>query len=75
MAFLKMSIETVQQNMKSVLEIIKNYYDLVQARNTTDNKKKLKKIESELEKKKEYILGLLKKSKEIIEEEKKNVSY
>ena len=70
-----MSIENVQQNMKTVLEVIRGYYDLIGVRNTTDDKKKLKKVEKELEKKREYIVGLFEKTDNIIEKEKKNVSH
>lgn len=70
-----MALESVQQNMKTVLEVIKGYYDLVGIKKTTKDKTKLAEINDELEKKKEYILNLLIKVKEIIEEEKKNVSY
>ena len=70
-----MSIENVQQNMKTVLEVIRGYYDLIEVKNTTDDKKKLKKVEKELEKKREYILELLGKTDKIIEKEKKNVSH
>ena len=70
-----MSLETIQQNMKTVLEVITGYHDLIRVRNTTEDKKKLAKVEKELEKKKEYILDLLKKVKDLIEEEKKNVPH
>jgi len=70
-----MSLERIQQNMKTVLEVIKGYHELIGVKNTTSDKKEIKKIEAELEKKKEYILDLLLKVKELIGEEKKNVSY
>lgn len=68
-----MSIETIQQNMKTVLDVIKGYYDLVGVRNLTEDKKKLKKIDKELDRKRNYLLDLLKKAKDSIQEEKKHV--
>ncbi len=70
-----MSIETIQQNMKSVLEVIKGYNELIGIRNTTTDKKKLANVEKEMDKKREYILKLLGKVKDLIEEEKKNVPH
>jgi hypothetical protein len=70
-----MSLKTIQQNMKSVLEVIRGYHELIGVRNTTVDKKELKKLEKELEKKQEYILSLLEKVKDLIGEEKKDVSY
>ena len=70
-----MSIEKIQQNMKSVLEIIKGYHELVGVRNKTEDKKRLKKVDKELEKKREYILDLLSKADKLIEKEKKDVSH
>ncbi len=68
-----MSIESIQQKMSTVLEVIRGYHDLIGLRNTITDKKKLKKIEKELENKKEYILKLLGKVKDLVEDEKKNV--
>lgn len=70
-----MTLESVQQNMKTVLEVIKGYYDLIGIKKMTKDKTKLVEISEEIEKKKEYILSLLAKANESIEEEKKNVSY
>jgi len=70
-----MSIETIQQNMKSVLEVIKGYNELIGIRNTTTDKKKLANVEREMDKKREYVLKLLGKVKDLIEEEKKNVPH
>lgn len=70
-----MSVEKIQQNMKSVLEVIKNYHELVGVRNKTEDKKKLKEVDKELGKKREYILDLLSKADKLIEKEKKDVSH
>ncbi len=70
-----MGVESVQQNMKTVLEVIRGYYELVEAKARTRDKAKLTEIEDELGKKKDYILSLLKNVNDQIEEEKKNVSY
>lgn len=69
-----MSIENIQQNMKTVLEVISGYHELIGVKKTTNDKKKLKKVEKELGKKREYILSLLEKADKLIEKEKKNVS-
>ncbi len=70
-----MTLESIQQNMKTVLEVIKGYYDLIGIKKRTKDKAKLIELSEELEKKKEYILSLLSQVNESIEEEKKNVSY
>lgn len=70
-----MSIETIQQNMKTILEVISGYNELVGVKNMTSDKKKLVKVEGEMKKKREYILKLLGKVKDLIEEEKKNVPH
>lgn len=70
-----MTTESVQQDMKTILEVIKGYYDLIEAKNRTKDKSKLEEINKELEGKKNYILNLLKNVNDAIEEEKKNVSY
>ena len=69
-----MSIENIHQNMKTVLEVISGYHELIGVRETTKDKKKLVKVEKELLKKREYILSLLEKADKLIEKEKKNVS-
>ena len=70
-----MSIEKIQQNMKSVLEVIRGYHELVGVRNKTTDKKRLKKVNKELDKKREYITDLLSKADKLIEKEKKDVSH
>lgn len=65
-----MSIENIQQNMKTVLEVISGYHELIGVKKTTNDKKKLKKVEKELGKKREYILSLLEKADKLIEKGK-----
>ena len=61
--------------MKSVLEVIRGYHELVGVRNKTTDKKRLKKVNKELDKKREYITDLLSKADKLIEKEKKDVSH
>ena len=68
-----MSIEIIQQNMDAFLELLRHYDELTETKMKTKDKKELKKIEEDIEKTRNYLLKLVAKVKELVNEERKNV--
>ena len=68
-----MIIEIIQQNMDVFLELLRHYNELTETKMKTKDKKELKKVEEDIEKTRSYLLKLVAKVKELINEERKNV--
>jgi len=68
-----MTVEMIQQNMDTFLDLLNHYNELIQTKMKTDDKKKLIKIDEDLEKTMIYLLKLIEKVKNLIKEERENV--
>ncbi len=68
-----MSLEVIQQNIKTLVESVYAYDNLEEQKNTEKNKKKIKELDEKLAESKGYILSSAENIKKLIEKERQEL--